>query len=154
HIITAVATDQFGNTSPASAALSIQIVRDIPAPTLVGAGQGTASTQNNASNTLTQTGVTVAVGNTIFVTIGMDPDGTPAPTVTVSDSGGNTYSKDADVSNGSGTAGVRTLIFSAPVTHALSNGTITITVGNAVNMASTYFYSSGLVSPLPEDQSH
>ncbi len=150
HSITAVAADQFGNTSPASGALSIEVVRDIPAPTVI----GTANTNNTAANALTQTtGMAVALGNTVFVTVGMDAG---TQTVTVSDNatgGSNTYTKDAEVTNGSGTTGVRTLVFSAPVIHALtSSNTITITAGGAVNMAATYFYSTGLVSPSPKDK--
>ena len=60
---------------------------------------------------------TVAVGDTVIVTFAMDPD---SGTVSCADSKGNTYSKDADKTNGSGTSGVRTVIFSAPVTTALT----------------------------------
>ncbi|PYV25334.1 MAG: hypothetical protein DMG27_10335, partial [Acidobacteria bacterium] len=73
HAITAVATDQFGNTSPASGVLNIQVVKDIPPPVLVGANNGTANTGNPAATTLPETGVTAAAGGTIFVTIGLDP---------------------------------------------------------------------------------
>ncbi|PYV25335.1 MAG: hypothetical protein DMG27_10330 [Acidobacteria bacterium] len=75
----------------------------------------------------------------------------------------NFYSKDADVTNGTGTTGVRTLVFSAPVTRALSNNTITIcsggtgpscSGGTAANMAATFFYSNGIVSPSPKDLCH
>src|SRR5205823_10604459 len=59
--------------------------------------------------------------------------------------------------------GIRTLFFSAPVTHALSSGTITIcsgatapacSGGTAVNMAATSFYFNGIVSPSPKDLCH
>src|SRR2546429_4940940 len=78
-------------------------------------------------------------------------------TVTVSDNGSggsNSYTKDADVTNGSGTTGIRTLVFSAPVTHALSGGTISISSSTSVNMAATSFYSNGIVSPSPKDLCH
>jgi len=64
--------------------------------------------------------VNVAAGNTVFVTVAMDPD---TQTVTVSDTGSggtNIYTKDADVTAGTGTNGIRTLVFSALVNHPLS----------------------------------
>jgi hypothetical protein len=79
----------------------------------------------------------------------MDPS---SATVTAADTH-NTYSKDADVTNGSGTSGVRTLVFSAPVSIAL-NSTDTITVSFSANITSkavSIYYVTGLV--LPEDQS-
>ncbi|PYV20164.1 MAG: hypothetical protein DMG27_23710, partial [Acidobacteria bacterium] len=81
HAITAVATDQFGNTSPASGVLNIQVVKDI-SPVLIGANNGTANTGNTSASTLAQTGVTAATGGMLFVTIAMD-GGTGG--VTVSD---------------------------------------------------------------------
>src|SRR6185436_10126944 len=63
----------------------------------------------------------------------MDP-GTVGP-VSVSDVSGNTYTLDADIANGSGTSGVRTLIFSAPVNTALASGdavTVTFAASTAV----------------------
>ncbi len=119
-------------------------------PTLL----GTQATGNSTASSLAQTGVTVATGNTIFVTIAMDA---VASTVTVTDNGSggsNTYTNDADATNGSGTNGVRTLVFSAPVTHALSSGTITINVSSSVNIAASFFSFNGLVSPSPKDQFH
>src|SRR5207253_2328006 len=112
---------------------------------------GTANSGNSTTNTLTQTGVTVAAGKTIFVTVAMD-GGTQTVTVSDNGSGGsNSYTKDADVTNGSGTTGIRTLVFSAPVTHALSSGTISISSSTSVNMAATSFYFNGIVSPSPKD---
>ena len=58
----------------------------------------------------------VAVGDTVIVTFVMDPS---AGAVSCADSGGNSYSLDADVTNGSVTSGVRTVIFSAFVNTAL-----------------------------------
>src|SRR5438132_11542779 len=60
----------------------------------------------------------------------MDPD---TGTVSCADSQGNTYSKDADQTNGSGTTGVRTLIFSTRVTSALASGdSFTVTFQNSI----------------------
>src|SRR5439155_319586 len=67
---------------------------------------------------------------------------------------GNTYTKDADKTNGSGTSGVRTLVFSAPITTSLANGTITVATSPAtnVNIAATFFSFNGLVSTSAADQ--
>src|SRR5207249_2723581 len=77
---------------------------------------------------------------------------TTSTTITVSDSAGNTYTKNADQIGGSGTSGIRTLVFSAPVTTALSNGTITVASTASVNIAATFFTFNGLVSPAPVDK--
>src|SRR5205809_236596 len=158
HVITAKATDAIGAVSAASRPLSITVINTIKQTSI-----GTANSGNSTTNTLTQTGVTVAAGKTIFVTVAMD-GGTQTVTVSDNGSGGsNSYTKDADGTNGSGTTGIRTLIFSAPVTHALSSGTITIcscptapacSRGTAVNMAATSFYFNGIVSPSPKDLCH
>src|SRR5205085_10067080 len=68
--------------------------------------------------------------------------------------GSNTYTKDADVTNVSLPTGVRTLVFSAPVTHALSGGTITVTFPSPTpfDKAVTVFYFNGIASPSPADQ--
>ncbi|HYY06800.1 MAG TPA: DUF4215 domain-containing protein, partial [Candidatus Limnocylindria bacterium] len=68
---------------------------------------------------------TVAAGDTVIVTFVMDPS---AGAVSCADSGGNAYSVDADVTNGSGTSGVRTVVCSAKIVTALvTNDTITVT---------------------------
>src|SRR5262249_26300462 len=87
---------------------------------------------------------------TIFVAIATDGGN---GTFTVADTAGNTYTKDADVTNGSGTSGIRTLLFSARVTTAL-NGTITITGATNANMAASFFSFNGLVSPSAGDKFH
>src|SRR5205085_10836770 len=51
-----------------------------------------------------------------------------------------------------GTSGIRTLVFSAPVTTALSNGTITVASSASVNIAATFFAFNGLVTPAPVDK--
>src|SRR5207245_8773524 len=72
----------------------------------------------------------VGVGHGIIVSVAMDPD---TGTVSCADSQGNSYSKDADQTNGSGTTGVRTLIFSTRVTTALASGdSFTVTFQNSI----------------------
>ena len=72
-----------------------------------------------------QGNVSVAVGDTLIVTLVMDPS---AGAVSCADSKGNSYTVDADVTNGSGTSGVRTVVCSATVATALgTNNTITVT---------------------------
>src|SRR5439155_25771481 len=146
HSITAKATDVAGNISPTSGGLPLAVRTSI-SPTSLGTASNTTGTA-----TLTLSPVTVATGNTIFATIAMDPQ---TSTVTVTDTAGNTYTKTADKTNGSGTTGVRTLVFSAPVTTALSAGTITVTFGATIPAAksATFFSFNGLVSPSPQDKS-
>src|SRR2546425_7927501 len=89
----------------------------------VGVGGNTVA-GTSVSVTL-QGSVSVAVGDTLIVTFVMDPS---AGAVSCADSGGNSYSLDADVTNGSGTSGVRTVIFSTLVSTALgTQDTITVT---------------------------
>src|SRR2546426_1809021 len=84
----------------------------------------------------------VAVGDSVIVTFVMDPS---AGAVSCADSGGNSYSLDADVTNGSGTSGVRTVIFSAFVNTALGNqDTITVTHPLATSKAVSVNEFSGL----------
>src|SRR5438046_10231453 len=75
-----------------------------------------------------------------------------AATMTVIDSAGNTYTNNGDRTVGSGTSGIRTLVFSAPVTTALSNGTITVASSASVNIAASFFAFNGLVAPAPVDK--
>src|SRR5207248_2670400 len=110
---------------------------------------GTAN-DTSTSTTLASPSATVAAGNTIFVAVAMD---TNASSVSVTDAAGNTYSKDADITNRV-SLGVRSLLFSAPVTNALS-GSITITFSTIanINKAASFFAFADLVSP-PTDRSH
>jgi hypothetical protein len=86
----------------------------------------------NAGDTTTGTALSVAVpaagvaaGNTLIVTFAMDPT---SGTVSCGDSQGNLYTKDADITNGSGTAGVRTVVCSGVVVTPLGTGdTVTVT---------------------------
>src|SRR5881392_2818485 len=83
-----------------------------------------------------------ADGDTVIVTFAMDPS---AGAVSCADSGGNSYSLDADVTNGSGTSGVRTVIFSAFINTALGNqDTITVTHPLATSKAVSVNEFSGL----------
>jgi len=100
----------------------------------VGANAGITFVKNvvTGGNTTTGTAISVtvpaagvAVTNTLIVTFAMDP---AAGTVSCGDSRGNVYTKDADVTNGSGTAGVRAVVFSGRVVVPLLAGdTITVT---------------------------
>src|SRR5205809_407102 len=84
----------------------------------------------------------VAVGDTVIVTFVTDPS---AGAVSCADGGGNSYSLDADVTNGSVTSGVRTVIFSAFVNTALGNqDTITVTHPLATSKAVSVNEFSGL----------
>src|SRR5216117_4102244 len=83
-----------------------------------------------------------AVGDTVIVTFVTDPS---AGAVSCADSGGNSYSLDADVTNGSVTSGVRTVIFSAFVNTALGNqNTITVTHPLATSKAVSVNEFSGV----------
>src|SRR5439155_1382883 len=152
HSITATATDAAGFTSSPSGALVLAVPGAVSAATI-----GTVNS-DSSPYPFTQA-ATIPVGDTIFVAIAMDPS-TSNVTVTDNATGGsNTYTKDADVPNGSGTTGVRTLLFSAPVSHALDgtalHGTITVNFPSFSNKAAaTFFSANGLVSPLPVDKSH
>src|SRR5438552_15036733 len=87
-------------------------------------------------------GVSVAVGHTLIVTFVMDPS---AGAVSCADSKGNSYTVDADVTNGSGTSGVRTVVCSATVATALgTNNTITVTHPLATSKALSVNEFSGV----------
>jgi hypothetical protein len=70
--------------------------------------------------------------------------------MTVTDSAGNSYTKDADIVN---SAPTRTLIFSARVTTALTTGnTITVSFGSSIRYKNASAFSvSGLIAS-PKDQ--
>ncbi len=148
HSITATATDSIGNVSPASGGLVLTIPGAITPATI-----GT-QTDDKGATTVTQT-ASISVGsnpsqmNTIIVTVAMDAT---TSNVTVGDSVGNTYTKDADVTN---TGNIRTLVFSAPVTHALSSGTITVTFPSPTptDKAVSFLSVNGLVTAAPQSLS-
>ncbi len=149
HSITATATDSLGYVSSPSGALVLTVPGAITPATI-----GT-QTDDKSVTTLTQT-ASVSVGsnpsqmNTIIVTVAMDAT---TSNITVGDSAGNTYTNDIDVTN---TGNIRTLVFSAPVTHALSSGTITVNFPSPTPTAKAVSFLSvnGLLSPSAEDQSN
>jgi prepilin-type N-terminal cleavage/methylation domain-containing protein len=109
-------------------------------------GQANSITSNTFLSVTVPAGG-VAAGNTIIVSFAMDSN---AGTVSVADTKSNSYSKDADVLNSNG---VRTLVFSAPVTTALVAGnTITVTYPATVSKAVSIYSVSGLVSASRVDQ--
>src|SRR5262245_9487860 len=84
---------------------------------------GSGSTGTTLTVTVPAGGV--AATDTVFVSVSIDPS---AGTVSCTDSGGNTYTVDVDVQNGSGTSGVRTILLSSLITTPLNAGdTITVT---------------------------
>src|SRR3989442_3478381 len=106
----------------------------------VGVGGNTVA-GTSVSVTL-QGSVSVAVGDALIVTFVMDP---AAGAVSCADSRGNSYSVDADVTNGSGPSGVRTVVCSASVATALGNNdTITVTHPLATSKALSVNEFSGL----------
>ena len=70
---------------------------------------GTNASQSSGTSIAVTLTAAVAAGDTVIVTFAMDP---ATGTVTCADTKGNTYTADADVTNGSGTSGVRTIVFS------------------------------------------
>ncbi len=129
-----------GLTSGESAAATF--TDSISAPVTIATAGNTTGSTTLQSSTFSQA---VAIGNTIIVTLAMDPN---SGGVTLADSKGNTYTKDADVTNGSGTSGVRTLVFSARVTVALTTSDrVTATFGTSTAAKAISVHSvSGLVS--------
>lgn len=122
----------------------------IGTPTSIATGANITPNSSFTSGTFSSS---VAVGNTIVVAVAMDPNS--ATTVIVGD-GHNNYTLNADVTQGSGTTGVRTVIFSAPVKTALTTSdSITVTFDTNVQYKCVDVLSvSGLVVASPTDQSH
>jgi len=141
YTVRATATDKAGNTFTGN---TVTFSTGGIAPTSIAASASGSTTVTS----LTQIGITVAAGKTMFALIAADAT---ASTITVSDSAGNTYTLNADQTAGSG-KGIRTLVFSAPVATALSNGTITVASTAGVNIAASFFAFNGLVSPAPVDK--
>jgi hypothetical protein len=91
---------------------------------------GTSGDENASTQISIVLNGSVVLGHRVIVTVAMDPD---AGAVSCADSRGNLYGLDADVTNGSGTTGVRALAFSAPMTTALAAGdAITVTFANSI----------------------
>lgn len=98
------------------------------------ANMGVAQAKTSTTSTVITT-VAAATGGTdrVVVAFSMDP---AAGTVSCADSAGNTYIKGADVTQGSGTSGVRTMWFTAWIATTLPiGGTITISHPAAVARA-------------------
>ena len=111
---------------------------------------GTNASQSSGTSIAVTLTAAVAAGDTVIVTFAMDP---ATGTVTCADTKGNTYTADADVTNGSGTSGVRTIVFSAPVTTALVSGnTITVTHPTATARALSVNEFSGLATTAAFDK--
>ena len=84
----------------------------------------------------------VAAGNTLIVSFAMDP---ASGAVSCTDTKGNAYTAAVDVTNGSGTSGVRTVVFSARIVTALVPGdTITVSYPSVVADAVSINEFSGL----------
>jgi hypothetical protein len=120
----------------------------ISAPTSI--GTGTRSSAGTVSTFATAVTAAVPVGNTIIVSAVVNA--ASGVTISMSDSGSNTYTKDVDITNASGPT--RTLIFSAPVTTALTtSSTITISFTTAEkDIFVSAFQVSGLVAASRVDQ--
>src|SRR5437867_3588971 len=146
----------------ASAALALGFFLALPkseasAAIALAKNVGTNASQSSGTSLALSLTAGVAAGNTVIVTFAMDPAtcsaGTCSGPVTCADSKGNTYSKDADVANGSSTSGARTVIFSAPVTTALvSTDTITVTHPSATARAMSVSEFSGLATTAALDK--
>jgi hypothetical protein len=118
-------------------------------PTAISTGEQHTFAGTAVSNIVPAAGV--ALGNTIIVTFAMDPAN---GAVSVADTGGNTYTTDASITNGAGTTtGVRTHVFSARMTTGLASGDkIIVTHPSVTSRAMSSFYVNGLVSASRVDQ--
>lgn len=94
---------------------------------------GTTQTKTSGTTTAVTTTKAVLAGETIVVALAMDP---AAGTVSASDSAGNSYTVQEQVTNGSGTSGARLVILAKHDATALpSGGTITVTHPSAAARA-------------------
>jgi cysteine-rich repeat protein len=92
----------------------------------------------------------VAAGNTVLVAFAMDA---AAGAVSCVDARGNTYTRDADVTNGAGTTGVRTVVFSSSITVALLAGDrITVAHPSAAARGMSVSEFSGLADGAAVDR--
>jgi hypothetical protein len=92
-------------------------------------------TGSDDDGTLTISSVTAAIGTMAVVLIASDNNGASgaAPTYTVTDSAGNTYTQRGTTGNrtsGSSNDGASQFMFTAPINTALSSGSITATRGS------------------------
>jgi len=151
-------TIRSGSTStrkPWLAALAIAVFMLAPtkwtlAGIVKGNSLGTAGNNTTSASLLLTLTAGASVGNTVIVTFAMDP---ASGSVTCADSKGNIYTSDMDVTNGSGTSGVRTVVCSAAVTNALVSGnTITISHPSVASKAVSATEFSGLDTAARVDQ--
>lgn len=108
---------------------------------------GFAQSQASGTTAIITTGATAAVGKFIIVAVACDPATASTPTISATDSAGNTYTLDAYNNNFFAIAnGVVGAILSAPVTSQLnSGGTITVTFGTAITAkVAQAFYGDGI----------
>src|SRR6266850_1251054 len=138
-------------TSSLAALAALLVICLVPASEAVGAIALVKHVAANGTNTLgTSISLTVppsrvAAGHTVIVTVAMDP---AAGAVTCTDEHGNVYTKDADVTNGSGTTGVRTVVFSGYIITLLDDGeTITVTHPSLAAIAVSADELSGFIAP-------
>jgi YD repeat-containing protein len=107
---------------------------------------------SGTSIALTVTNTAVAAGNSIILTLAMDP---ATGTVSCSDTAGNSYAVDHSVINGSGTSGVRTVVLSAHNVTALAiNNTITCSHPSVTARALSGSEFSGLATSAAKDQAN
>ncbi|TMA66325.1 MAG: hypothetical protein E6J69_11085, partial [Deltaproteobacteria bacterium] len=122
--------------SPPDAAAAIALVRNLGAT-------GSGATGTTIAVTVPAGGV--PAGHTVIVTVALDP---AAGAVSCSDSKGNTYTKDLDVTRGSGTDGVRTVVCSAAIRTALAAGnTVVATHPSVIARAVNAAEFSGFLTP-------
>src|SRR5262249_41442444 len=118
-------------------------------PSGVSAQIGFVQTVGTFGSQTVGTTLTVTVGaagaaadDTLVVTLALDPASGP---VSCTDSAGNTYTVDADARRGSGTSGVRTVVFSSLLTSSLATGdTITITHPSVAARAMCVYEFAGI----------
>src|SRR5687767_8367296 len=128
-------------TTVSSADAAISWVKDL----------GTSGNSTAASTSLSVTLTAgAAAGNTVIVSFAMDPSG---GAVACQDTQGNTYTLDAQATNGAATAGVRTALCSSFLATALVAGdsiTVTHPAATARTMSASEF--TGLAGPGVLDQ--
>src|SRR2546427_3004926 len=117
YTVTATETDAAGNNFT-GAGVSFTLDNTTPTPFYIG-----VATDNDATVTSYSVPATRPIGETVFVAIAMDPS---TSNVSVTDSAGNTYTKDADIRNGSSSSGVRTRIFRGPITPRWLGGSVPV----------------------------
>ena len=126
---------------------SVTAANAIGTPVAIGNNGSSGSSINSLSTTVT---TAVAVNNTVIATVVLYTSNRTF-TVTVADSAGNTYTNNADITDSSST---RTLVFSAPVTTALTtSNSITVSFTHSVQYINVSNFSvSGLLTASPVDK--